>query len=542
MTRVLILSLLLSASASATTYGDGKAMVKEGRFYDAVRFWLDALDEDEFDQGAIKGLDRYAESAYEQRLDEAQEHEAERRFEKSIETYDLITELNVELSAVAAIEYPDHSNVVDREREDAWEAWAGHLLREGAVALTKRKWSDAEKNYEEALVMKPDLPEARKQLAKAQTELGHERFAKFKYREAVEYFDKSVANGAGRESKAWASAIHRELGKYYMSKSSCRQGARELRLAGDLSSNLSLVDLLARAEDCARIELIIMPFEEEGGGDMVGSAPAAMLVDRLEAALTDQGSEFLRLLDPDSDTAARALAGGLEGARPGALFQVRGRITQLTVDRPDPTTNKRNTEGRYQEICPLPEGVYYRSDEWCDEVTTIFYEEQGAWVEAASEGSIRLINPTTSEQLMTKPVNAQLKREAMQAVDFVRTVKGEQVAVEVGVNPGESVFAIDPEILGLMEQPTPLPSDSALASEVTTSLAQNMAAAILAEVDHPADVEDPQVIDNFTDPVLDADEIDLSGGQGAVEVEPPPPPPPPEPDPDVPPTKAVIPK
>ena len=65
----MLLALLLPLTASAGTFSEGKAMAKEGRFTEAVRFWLDALDEDEFDQGAIKGLDRYSDYAYEQQLD-----------------------------------------------------------------------------------------------------------------------------------------------------------------------------------------------------------------------------------------------------------------------------------------------------------------------------------------------------------------------------------------------------------------------------------------------------------------------------------------
>ncbi len=536
---LLTLALLLSMSASASTWSEGKAMVKKGHFYDAAKFWIEALDQDQYDQGALKGLDRYAEAAYEQRLDMAQEHEAEKRFEQSLQTYDDLLVLNALFREIEAIEYTDHQQVLELERKDTYDGWVTWLLKEGAAGLARNDWEKAEKNYQHALELNPDLPEARKQLSKAQYELGQVHMGKFHYRTAVEYFDAAMANGYGREAREWSFATHKELGRYFMNEGACRQAARELRKAGDFSDDMEMVELLTRAEDCARVELIVEPFEAVAGGNMAGSAPAAMLVDRLEAALRDQGSEFLVLLDPQSQTAADALAGGLAGARPGALYQLRGRITQLAVERPEASTTSRSVEGKYQVVCPLPEGVYYRAEEWCDASTTIFYEERSARLHAMAEGSIKVIEPRSSEQLLTSPVSAKIEKDASQNVGFQRTKDGEKVPAQVGDKASSDVYAIPAEVLAKLEQPPPLPTDSVIASEVTTELARNMAKAILEVVDQPIPLDDPKVIDNFEKPVLDAGQIDLSGGKGGGSAVPKAEP---KPEPVVPPTGAVIPK
>jgi len=524
MIRRLPLLLLLAAStAQAGTYAEGKALVRSGQLYEAAHYWLDALNQDAFDRGALKGLDRWAEGAYEQRLDLAQEHEAERRYEASLAVYDDLLLLDAQLRGVAAIVYPDHQAVLTQARADTYQAWVQNTLREGAAALASKDWVTAEQRYLTALQLQPDLADAKRQLAIAQTQRGHQHFALLHYRDAVTAFDAAVANGAGREAKAWSATLHQELGRSFMSRGSCRQAATEFTAAERAGGVGALGELQVLAEDCARVELVVKPVEVDAAQAIAGTSAAGMLGDRLESALRATGSPYLRLIDAASTTASDALGAGLDGRRAGSLYEVRARLTQLVVERPEPVTTPGTTPATYQVVCPLPEGVYYRADEWCDASASLAYEDYSARVLATAAGSVRVIEPTSSEQLLTRPVSTQLERSSRQLRGFRRA--DDQQAVQVAATPGSDRYAIPQALLDLRTQPSPLPGDATLTADVTTALAESMAAAILETVDAPAALPDPQVIDNFPTPLLDAAQLDLTGGKGEAETIAPPPPP-----------------
>ena len=502
---------LMTAGCVGGTYRRGMTHVDDGEFVEATAYWMQALEEDQFDPGPLKGLERWAEAAHDQLLDQARLHEAEGRYEQSLATYDKLIALDERLLAVASLDYGERP-IVKTERMDTEEAWANSLLQDGATNLANKKWGASVAAYTKALELRPNKQEARKPLGDAYLGWGHEAREANAYRDAVERYDHAMEFGAGRAATLWSAAVHVALGEYFFEERACRAAARELRSAGEHLEDYEIAEKLALAEDCARVELVIKPFDSVPELTVAGTAPGAMLADQLEASLRERSSEFVFLLDPLANSTQEALGGGLAGQRPGTLFEVRGRITQLAVERPPVADLDKTITGTTKVICPMPEGVYYRSEEWCDEPAAITYTEHSERIIASGAGSVRVIRPRNGEQLLTEPIEASLLHDRSQVRDLRRMVDGESVKANVAAEASEGVIAVPAELLARLEPPPPLPPESQLAAEVSRALAEAAADAILRAVDSEKEVVDPARL-TIQEPMVSAKDVNLQGGQ-----------------------------
>lgn len=536
--HLFLLSLLVAPPALAgSTYRQGMKLVKAGDHLAATELWFSALGADEADRDAIKGLDRWSDLAVRGLLVDAEEHEAQGRYAEALGAYDRVLELDARLQTVPGLVLPDRS-AIRVDREEAETAWARAELSAGAEALAASRAEEAVAHYERATMLRPAWTEAKKPMGDAYFLWAQAALDAHQYPVAAERFDKAASLGAGRAARLWSAAVHTAMGDAWFKQTACRQAARSYRVAVERDPNGPAVDQLALAEDCARVELVVAPFEAVGGQEVTGTNAGAMVADALEAALRARGSEFLVLLDPTSTVAAQVGAGGLDSVRPGRLYQVRGRVTQLVVERPEPSVQARTGAATTQVVCPLPEGVYYRSDTWCDEPATLAWEEVSMSVTGRAAGSVRVVVPRTSEQVLTAPVEAVVHHASKHARSF--TLAGSAAPVVVGEKPAEGVYAPGAEVLASTGPPAALPADSALTAEVVAQLAAKAAEAVLAQVDAEQVKALPARITVHA-PVLDATQIELGGGRGAGAMEVEAPPVPEEPTPVEPaPTEAMV--
>lgn len=507
---LLLLLACLATGCVGESYRQGMDHVDQGDFVAATKTWLHVLEDDQFEPGALKGLERWSEAAHDQLLDQARLHEAEGRYEESLATYDALMALDLELQGVAALGMAERP-LVAAERQDAESSWAKALLEQGAADLAAERFESSVAAYTKALALRPALTQAEKPLGDAYLGWAHQARESHDYRSAVERYDAAMAHGAGRAAKLWSAAVHVALGEHFYEQRACRAAARELRLAGSYLEDMDTAEKLALAEDCARVELVIQPFESLPELSVAGTAPGAMLADKLEAILRDEASEFLFLLDPKAPTTLEALGGGLAGQRPGTLYEVRGRITQLAIERPAVSEQDKTIAATTSVLCPLPEGVYYRTDEWCEESVSVTYTERLERILAQGAGSVRVVQPRNGEQLLTQPIEAGVEHQRAQVTDFHRMIDGEEAAVKLAEQPADGVLAVPIELLDARKPPPPLPSESQLATDLANALARAAADAILGVVDATPEVEDPQRL-TIPQPMFSASDVTLQGG------------------------------
>jgi hypothetical protein len=198
------------------------------------------------------------------------------------------------------------------------------------------------------------------------------------------------------------------------------------------------------------------------------------------------------------------------------------------VDRPEPEVRQLSTKGTTRDLCPGIEGYYSTRDEYCEETFRVTYDERRERVEMRISASVRVVQPSTSEQVLTRSLEASALRSTVYATDFERDGQ----PVETGLEPSKNVAAIPREILEVQQRPPELPSDSVLVAEAAENLAAEAAVSILEGVDKGKIAEEPKVLANIRSPLTSPEDIEISPGQIIAQPKDPPPAPEPPPEPE----------
>jgi tetratricopeptide (TPR) repeat protein len=479
-------------------------------------------EEDELDPAARRGLKRYGESAYRQILDVAREHEAEKRHESALETYDGLITILERMERFGLRDFTVEADL-HAERDDVLDGLARYRYAQGIASEERKEWLDAIHWWERAREARDGWQDTADRIASAYTSLADVELADRQYPAAVEHYEASNEWKPDPKMRGWAGAIRAAMGRYYLREGGCRQAVEVFEAAEpDVTNDPRLVQDLATARDCAEVELVVFPFDQSPGTSIEGTDMGTLVADRLSEALERKGSRYLRLID--ATTATVSSLHSMKGHR----YDVRGRVSQLRVDRPEPEVRELSTKGTTRDLCPGIEGYYSTRDEYCEETFRVAYEERRERVEMRISASVRVVQPSTSEQVLTRSLEASALRATVYATDFQHG--GEPV--ETGLEPSKTVAAIDREILELQQRPPELPSDSVLVAEAAENLAAEAAVSILAGVDKGETAEEPRVLANIRSPLTSPEDIEISPGRiiSQPEEAPKPPEPPPEPE------------
>jgi len=518
-----LLLLVMGATGCGPVWRQGAKLAQAGRFDEATEYWLGVLEEeDDLDQAARRGVKRYGESAFRQMLDIAREHEAENRHDAALETYDKLISTLERMERFGLRDFPVDVDLA-AERDEVVEGLARYRYAQGVAAEERREWLDAVRWWERAREAREGYLDTADRIAAAYQSLAEEEREGRSYGAAIEHYQASDRWKPDPKMRGWAGAIRAALGRYYLREGGCRQAVEVLESAEqDVTNDPRLTQDLASALDCAEVELVVYPFEQSPGTTIEGTDMGTLVADRLSEALEGKGSRYLRLID--ATTAELQSLHSVKGRR----YDVRGRVSQLRVDRPEPEVRSLSTKGTTRDLCPGIEGYYSTRDEYCEDTFQVTYQERRARVEMRISASVRVVAPSTSEQVLTRSLEASALRSTVYATDFRRD--GEPI--DTGLEPSKNVAAIAREVLELQQRPPELPSDSVLVAEAAENLAAEAATSILAVVDKERTVEEPKVLANIRSPLTSPEDIEIVPGQiiSQPELPPKPPPPPPEPE------------
>ncbi|MBW1880353.1 MAG: hypothetical protein JRJ84_18485, partial [Deltaproteobacteria bacterium] len=519
------LLLLVGLPGCGPVWRQGAQLAQVGRFDEATGYWLEVLEEeDELDPAARRGVKRYGESTYRQVLDVAREHEAEKRHESALTAYDTLITTLERMERFGLRNFPVDVDLV-AERDEVVEGLARYRYAQGIASEERQEWIEAIRWWERSREAREGYLDTADRIASAYTSLADTELADRAYGPAIEHYEASNQWKPDPKMRGWAGAIRAALGRYYLREGGCRQAVEVFEAAEpDVTNDPRLFQDLATARDCAEVELVVYPFEQSPGTTIEGTDMGTLIADRLSEALERKGSRHLRLID-----ATTATVQSLHSVR-GHRYDIRGRVSQLRVDRPEPEDRELSTKGTTRDLCPGIDGYYSTRDEYCEETFRVTYQERRERVEMRISASVRVVQPSTSEQVMTRSLEASALRSTIYATEFLRD--GEPV--DTGVEPSKAVAAIPRDVLELQQRPPELPSDSVLVAEAAENLASESAGSILVAVDKGKTAEEPRVLANIRSPLTSAEDIEISPGRIIAQPEEPPPPPP------APPEKKVI--
>lgn len=481
--RVTLLSLVLLTACMPPTLKAGMDMAEAGDFEGAARYFMQRLDDDAYDTVAGKGLDRVARDSFEVKMDVAREAEADRRFDDSLAAFDDAEAWLKVLEEYQAVNW-NPSDALEHEREAVRDRLALKHYVDGKEELTAGKFEQSIASFEEARAVRPDYEDTKTLITDAYYDWGRAEVTAGRYRQASDAFATAVERGKGHEAIAWGSAVSAALGRYYMRTGHCRSAALEFRRVDrGAIHDTEINDEAAQAEACARVELVIEPFDEVAGESISGTSLGAVVSDQVVHELSTRGTEFIKVLDPE---AAKRFTSPDAEPRPGHLYVVRGKVTQYRMERDDPTATTKSVDAHKRELCPPPSGPYYdMEDEFCDDPFTLLYDENREAVRWRIASNVRAMDPRSSEQVLSKPLELSQETERISRGNL-RREDGQEGPINLSVERIEGKFAVAQTFIDAMaEQPEALPNDGQLALAAAHKLAEETATVVLASVDRP---------------------------------------------------------
>ncbi|MCO4748186.1 MAG: hypothetical protein KC912_25555 [Proteobacteria bacterium] len=510
----LLAILVLLPACMPPTLKAGLDIAEQGDFEGAARYFMQRLDDDAYDEVAGRGLDRVARDSYEVKLDVAREAEADRRFADSLAAFDEAEAWLVVLKDYDAVAW-NPGDALDIEREEVRDRLALEHYVNGKDLVAKGQFEQGIASFAAAQEVRPNYEDTKALTTSAFHQWGLAEVKGGRYRQASDHFAEAVTRGAGHESIAWGSAVSAALGRYYLSTGHCRFAALEFRRVDrGAIHDTELNPEAERAEACARVELVVDRFDEIAGESISGTSLGAVASDQVVHELSSRGSEFIKLLDAD---AARAFTAPDAEPRPGHLYEVRGRVTQYRKERDEPNTETKTVDTKKRELCPPPDGPYYdQEDQWCDDPHVLMWDETRESVRWRIAGSVRVTDPGTAEQVLSKPLELSHSTEAIVRGEL-RREDGVEGPINLSLEREEGKYTVGQLFLDhRAEETEPLPNDGQLALHAAHRLAEEAAIAVLAAVDRPPLPPVPGRL-AIEAPVTDASQLEFGGAEGPAE-------------------------
>ncbi|MEZ4320441.1 MAG: hypothetical protein R3F61_23375 [Myxococcota bacterium] len=474
-TALIVPALVLLAGCPPSTYRLGVRAANDGQFYEASKLWIQALDEDIYQTKPSTKLEEYGPLAWEERRALAQEHEASGRYAEAAAVYEDLFVFGEDLESVEQLSFD--TSETRREYEDCLASWAKDELAKAVAADEAAKWAEAEAHFDQVRELDASYPELDDKQGFSYLLWAQDDLARYRYDDASLHYRKSFELTQSEHAGAWASAVDIALGRYALDKGKCRTAVGYFERGGDILGDSELEADRARAEDCARIGIVVEPVTEEVELKHGETALASMLVDLLERQIDREGSRFVKLLAAD-------VIGEVENA-PKHRIRVTGRITQAVVEEPGTTEQKRTVEGRMSVECDK-ETLLYEPDAVCTDPVDVEYTHHRTAVAVRMGGSVKIVDLASGEQ-KTRPLDMTLSHDTTHATDFRVFQEGTWVPTEVAVEAELGRVAVSEEVLALDRKPLPLPPESDLVRDAVNVLAEAAGDAVLEEVDR----EDP---------------------------------------------------
>lgn len=487
--RLIPVLVLLAACQPALTRSVN-SLHANGSYIEATDLLIGAIAQG--DPRAGEQLDQVARDAYRMELDRAQQHEADDHLPESLAAYERLLQLEARVVAAGGPSLPDH--VRTEHAKVARKTAVLHAAR-ATVAFRDGRYQDALDGWTRADAVSPGTTEAKERIPEALTKLGDRARDAKDYREALARYQDAAQAGGGERPLMWAAAIHAAYGRYALRKGACRRAVEELTAASALPFDIRLADDLSEARACATREVVVHPFDDMVEGGIDHPTLSVLLVDQLTHHLRAHGSSYLRMLDPGSAAATSKVE------RVGRRVDVRGHLTRVVVDNPEPTSTEQTTTGELKVPCSPGEAPE------CSEQLTVGFTLDTQALRVSLAGAVKVVDRVSGEQLALTPLDMRLDKTRNHAtVTKVTDSRGFTIQAPVGPKATERTVGVRGDAAGWFNDSPPLPDPVRVLDEAVVRLAASAADAVLAAVDREPELPEPESLTLLT-PVTSAEEI-----------------------------------
>jgi len=304
------------------------------------------------------------------------------------------------------------------------------------------------------------------------------------YSSATDHFDASLALLNRQPVRTETAILHYALGIWYQGRGECRAASAAFHKARDLDPSFTIEQETAAADHCARVQLVLEPFENPEGTVLAGRSLGTQLSDLVEVGVQKQASVHVTWIDP---TLAPPL-----GKSDGSRFRIRAALHRTELQRPPEVTEARTIAGAMLFTCPS-EG----SDAFdvvhgfvCEAPAEANCTHHRLEASARVEGTLRIFDGE-GRQVGTFPLSSTPHSQAEWLTDCTRAGS----PIRLGDRPAVDTLAVAKDVLSLLKPPSALPDDESLWSEALSSWADSASSAVLSVVDAPAAASNPPELD-----------------------------------------------
>lgn len=475
--RTALLVAALLAGCASRDLRTATRYESEGRLLDAATVWVAHLEADMDDLQARHRLELVQRRAWEAEVARADAALAAGDPAAAVAVWRGLVAFRQRLAGVEATMVPSADDV-GKSLAKAEEALADSHYEAGNLAAAASRWEQAITEYNTARAVRPEYRDTTPRIATALAAQGDLDRGVGNYVSALKRYDDAYALSGSDDAQRWATAIRVAWGRADLAAGRCR--AAFDRLTAALVVDPSVAADLERAQQCARLELVVPAAEDLTAAAPTGISVAGLLSDRLGAELRGQGSAHVRLLD--------AVAPPPPGA--GRRYTVRTRITEQTVAAKDATA-ERSVAGVTQVACDslssdaFVAGVGYV----CDADVLVTWTENIRTQEARVAGTVRWYG-VDGVELASEPFVGTDTHEVRWVTAYL--ANGAEVKRGTVAAPGVVVLPVDPmpDKPGASDAP-----DATLITAATHAAAKAAAAIVLAAVDKAEESPPPARLD-----------------------------------------------
>ncbi len=490
----LLLVLFISGCASTKSAKLGVEIEQQGDHFRAAQLYLDALNKNARQKDAVNGIVRVAESAYQQKLNLAQNQVDQGSHETAIQEF---TQLQLFLNQLRTHNALSFSTInVGEAIGNARQATAEKYYVLGEEAYANSNYLLAVQEFGRAQSFVSGYKEVSIRLASSHYKLGNGMEKSGAYRDAIKQYAKANEIISGYEDATQRiGSIYYHLGDYFLMNGQCRLSVADLGQSMEWGHAASdLPNKLNDARECGTTRIAFVEFENRTGRDLVGMDLGDVIFEEIKTKTQQGASDFIRMMDREQlnmllreqDINEGMLRQGsrLPNTLEGVDYLVFGKINQVHVEQPELKTSVRQDEYEYKVERPYTDdkGKQKIKTEWIKQPLAYRFNEQSITINLS--GSVSVVDAHTGESV----INYQIDERAFDEIGYVKDYQARH-----DINDTK-LTRISDDLRAYNKARKELRDMNSLVKEKIDVIAAAMTDKILATLDQPTQYPDPTTL------------------------------------------------
>lgn len=474
---IVFISLFLISCAAKRAINDGDEALGRGDTFEAANLYLDALDEKPDHGDALLKLNGIAKSAYNDKLDLAQENQDQGNLDIALDEFEKLGKYIARLR--------DHNRLkfttvdIEKKIRNVNTGLAKKHFEQGNSYFNDQEYQLAIEEYRTALDFKEGYKNSANQIAESYYRISTNALENKKYRQAATTYSQAIEEVKNyKDAQMRAATIYYHLGDYFLSEDHCRRAYKDFEQTSSLISDFENIDEKLRlAKKCATERVAFAKFEDVR--QLAGMQIGDVIFQKAQRKVQQQSSPFLKILT------SRELDRLLEESKMNNINDVKntsfedadyvifGRLSQVYTPKDEPTKVRKAAEYEY------PYRDTYINDEGKEKTTTKWAKAKAKYTKVTKardiiiNGTLEVVDANTSKVAITKSIDQKSHDEVSYATNI--TAKFNLY--------DENIRDIDYELKKLMEARKELKDTNTIVRPMLDDISDQVANSIINHLD-----------------------------------------------------------